>query len=90
MPPDDAEWFRNLARTDGHGGAMKVYTTGDVAGICKVAMRTVHGWIDSGKLKGYKLPGSTARRVTHAQLERFMREHGLPLENLPEAEVSAK
>jgi len=37
---------------------MKVFTTGQVAKICKVAPRTVSKWFDSGRLKGYRIPGS--------------------------------
>ena len=36
---------------------MKVFTTGQVAKICKVAPRTVSKWFDSGRLKGYRIPG---------------------------------
>ena len=68
---------------------MRVYTTGRVAEICRVSMRTVHGWFDSGRLKGYRLPNSSARRVPHKFLEAFMREHGMPLDNLPQ-EAEAK
>ena len=35
---------------------MKVFTTGQVAKICKVAPRTVSKWFDSGRLKGYRIP----------------------------------
>jgi excisionase family DNA binding protein len=57
----------------------RVFTTGEVASICNVAARTVSKWIDSGRLEGYRIPGSRDRRVTRETLERFMREHGLPL-----------
>ena len=30
----------------------KVFTTGQVAKICKVAPRTVSKWFDSGRLRG--------------------------------------
>src|SRR5262249_61528897 len=36
----------------------KVFTTGQVAKICKVAPRTVSKWFDSGRLRGYRIPGS--------------------------------
>ena len=42
---------------------MKVFTTGQVAKICKVAPRTVSKWFDSGRLKGYRIPGSQDRRI---------------------------
>ena len=36
----------------------KVFTTGQVAKICKVAPRTVSKWFDSGRLRGYRIPGA--------------------------------
>lgn len=60
----------------------KVFTTGAVARICRVAHRTVHKWFDSGRLKGYRIPGSQDRRIPRADLIRFLKEHGLPLGHL--------
>jgi len=39
-----------------------VLTTGQVAQICNVAPRTVTKWFDSGRLKGYRIPGSKDRK----------------------------
>ena len=58
---------------------MKVFTTGQVAKICKVAPRTVSKWFDSGRLKGYRIPGSQDRRIPREYLIRFLKEHGMPL-----------
>lgn len=55
-----------------------VLTTGEVASICKVAARTVSKWIDSGRLEGYRIPGSRDRRVTREALQAFIRANGLP------------
>jgi excisionase family DNA binding protein len=60
----------------------EVLTTGEVAKICHVAPRTVSKWFDSGKLRGYRIPGSRDRRIPLAQLVAFMRAHGIPLEGL--------
>ena len=38
------------------------YTTGEVARLCQVTRRTVIKWIDSGKLRGYTIPGTKASR----------------------------
>jgi excisionase family DNA binding protein len=57
----------------------KVYTTPQVASICRVAPRTVNKWFDSGRLRGYKIPGSNKRRIPREQLIRFLKEHGMPL-----------
>lgn len=68
---------------------MKVLTTGQVAKICKVAPRTVSKWFDSGRLKGYRIPGSQDRRIPREYLIRFLKEHGMPLGEL-EDEAMAK
>jgi excisionase family DNA binding protein len=60
----------------------KVLTTGEVARICNVAPRTVSKWFDSGQLKGYRIPGSKDRRIPVNELERFMKMHNMPCENL--------
>jgi excisionase family DNA binding protein len=59
-----------------------VLTTGEVAKICNVAPRTVSKWFDSGALNGYRIPGSKDRRIPLAQLIRFMKHHGMPLNGL--------
>ncbi len=59
-----------------------VYTTGDVARICQVAPRTVSKWFDTGRLKGYRIPGSLDRRIPRDGLIEFMRSHGMPLGEL--------
>lgn len=56
----------------------KVFTTGQVAKISNVTTQTVTKWIDSGRLTGYKIPGSRARRVTRESLIRFIEEHNIP------------
>jgi len=68
---------------------MKVFTTGQVAKICKVAPRTVSKWFDSGRLKGYRIPGSQDRRIPRDYLIKFLKEHGMPLGDL-EDEAMAK
>lgn len=64
----------------------KVFTTGQVAKICKVAPRTVSKWFDSGRLRGYRIPGSQDRRIPREQLIKFLKEHGMPLGDLEEEE----
>lgn len=54
------------------------YTTGKVAEICQVTKRTVILWIDGGKLKGYRIPGSRHRRVSAASLREFLRKNKIP------------
>jgi excisionase family DNA binding protein len=41
----------------------QVYTTGEAARLLCVAPRTVCKWFDSGRLKGFRVPGSQDRRA---------------------------
>ena len=59
-----------------------IYTTGEVAGICKVSQQTVIRCFDSGKLKGFRVPGSRFRRIPRENLLQFMKENHIPLDNL--------
>ena len=59
-----------------------VYTTGEVASICKVSQQTVIRCFDSGKLKGFRVPGSRFRRIPRDKLLDFMRENEIPLDQL--------
>jgi len=59
-----------------------VYTTGEVATICNVTIRTVIKWFESGILKGFKIPNSRDRRIPRENLITFMKENGFPLEKI--------
>ena len=65
----------------------KVFTTGQVAKICKVAPRTVSKWFDSGRLRGYRIPGSQDRRIPREHLIKFLKENSMPLGALEEEGV---
>jgi len=60
----------------------EIFTTGEVARICHVAPRTVSKWFDTGKLRGYRIPGSRDRRIPRDQLVAFMRAHEIPMDGL--------
>jgi excisionase family DNA binding protein len=62
----------------------KVFTTGQAARIVKVAPRTICHWFDSGRLEGYRIPGSQDRRIPRDALIRFLKEHNMPLGELAE------
>lgn len=64
-----------------------VLTTGQVARICNVAPRTVSKWFDTGRLRGYRIPGSRDRRIPLEQLVRFMKAHGIPLNGLDGSQI---
>jgi len=63
-------------------GVKNVYTTGEVAQICKVSQQTVIRCFDSGRLKGFRVPGSKFRRIPRDCLIQFMKENGIPLDSL--------
>ncbi len=61
-------------------GIQEVFTTGDVARLCRVTIRTVIKWFEQGRLEGYRLPGSRDRRFTRRAVQRFLQESGMPVE----------
>jgi two-component system, OmpR family, response regulator RpaA len=83
--PNDTKKGKRKMETNGYapvrpvsGIGVEVFTTGQIGRLCHVAPRTVSKWFDSGKLRGYRIPGSDDRRVLRADLLRFLRENGLP------------
>lgn len=63
-------------------GMKSVYTTGEVAGICNVSQQTVIRCFDSGRLKGFRVPGSRFRRIPRDSLVEFMKRNHIPLDRL--------
>lgn len=59
-----------------------VFTTGEVAQVCNVSQQTVIRCFDSGRLKGFRVPGSRFRRIPREALVSFMKANGIPLDNL--------
>ncbi len=59
-----------------------VYSTGEVAEICKISQQTVIRCFDSGRLKGFRVPGSKFRRIPRESLIQFMKENSIPLDQL--------
>ena len=64
------------------GRDKSVYTTGEVAQICKVSQQTVIRCFDSGRLKGFRVPGSRFRRIPRESLVSFMKNNQIPLDQL--------
>ncbi|UCC30085.1 MAG: response regulator [Phycisphaerales bacterium] len=60
----------------------QVFTTGEVAQICKVSQQTVIRCFDNGRLKGFRVPGSRFRRIPREALLAFMKDNGIPLDQL--------
>ena len=59
-----------------------VFTTGEVAQICRVSQQTVIRCFDSGRLQGFRVPGSRFRRIPRSSLVTFMKSNQIPLDKL--------
>ncbi|TVQ54397.1 MAG: response regulator [Phycisphaerales bacterium] len=60
----------------------QVFTTGEAAEICNVSQQTIIRCFDSGRLQGFRVPGSRFRRIPRAELIRFMKANEIPIEQL--------
>ena len=60
----------------------RVFTTGEAAEVCKVSQQTIIRCFDSGRLTGFRVPGSKFRRIPREELIRFMRANNIPLDVL--------
>lgn len=56
----------------------RVFTTGEAAALCKVSQQTIIRCFDSGRLNGFRVPGSKFRRIPREELLRFMRANDIP------------
>lgn len=72
----------NHDESDLHG--KQVFTTGEAAEMCKVSQQTIIRCFDSGRLRGFRVPGSRFRRIPRDALIRFMRENQIPTDTLEE------
>ncbi len=64
------------------GRTKQVFTTGEVADICKVSQQTVIRCFDSGRLTGFRVPGSRFRRIPRESLIAFMKSNQIPMDAL--------
>ena len=60
----------------------QVFTTGEAAKICKISQQTIIRCFDSGRLNGFRVPGSRFRRIPRPNLIAFMETNDLSLEHL--------
>ncbi|MEO1583299.1 MAG: response regulator [Planctomycetota bacterium] len=60
----------------------RIFTTGEAAAVCKVSQQTIIRCFDSGRLTGFRVPGSKFRRIPREELIRFMRANDIPLDAL--------
>ena len=61
--------------------AIITLTTGKISKYLGIAPRTVSKWVDSGVLKGMRLPGSQDCRIMFDDFVVFCRSHGYPVPN---------
>ncbi len=66
---------------DGWAGK-QVFTTGEAAEICKVSQQTIIRCFDSGRLTGFRVPGSRFRRIPRKDLLQFMKSNDIPTDAL--------
>jgi len=59
-----------------------LFTTGEAAKICNISQQTIIRCFDSGRLDGFRIPGSRFRRIPREKLIKFMKDNGIPLDNL--------
>jgi excisionase family DNA binding protein len=59
-----------------------LFTTGEAAEICRVSQQTIIRCFDSGRLEGFRIPGSRFRRIPRHSLVKFMKENDIPLDNI--------
>ena len=59
-----------------------LFTTGEAAEICRVSQQTIIRCFDSGRLEGFRVPGSKFRRIPRQSLIRFMKENNIPLDQI--------
>jgi excisionase family DNA binding protein len=72
------------AYVEGKKMKKKVFTSGEVAGICGVSADTVSRWFDLGQIEGYRLGPGGDRRIPYESLRKFMISHGIPLDRIEE------
>jgi excisionase family DNA binding protein len=59
-----------------------LFTTGEAAEVCKVSQQTIIRCFDSGRLEGFRVPGSKFRRIPRHSLIRFMKDNSIPLDSI--------
>ena len=60
----------------------ELFTTGEAAEICRVSQQTIIRCFDSGRLEGFRVPGSKFRRIPRESLMKFMKGNAIPLDGL--------
>ncbi|WP_083608181.1 response regulator [Teredinibacter haidensis] len=65
------------------GSNKEMYSSGEVARLCGVSLRTVLNWIAKGWLEAHQLPGARGdNRIMRGDLIAFMNAHKMPLPDI--------
>ena len=67
----DREKARDLA-------AKQIFTTGEAAELCQCSQQTIIRCFDSGRIKGFRVPGSRFRRIPREDLIQFIQASEIP------------
>ena len=60
----------------------ELFTTGEAAEICNLSQQTIIRCFDSGRLRGFRIPGSKFRKIPRDSLVKFMKENSIPMQNI--------
>jgi excisionase family DNA binding protein len=66
-------------REQGMDTAKELFTTGEAADLCSLSQQTIIRCFDSGRLRGFRIPGSKFRKIPRDNLLKFMRENNIPM-----------
>lgn len=61
-------------------------TTGDVARATGLSIQKIGQLVDAGVLKGFKIPGSTHRRIHRDDFVKFCEQYNIPVDLMANAE----
>ncbi len=57
----------------------ELFTTGEAADLCNLSQQTIIRCFDSGRLRGFRIPGSKFRKIPRDSLLKFMKENNIPI-----------
>ena len=73
---------RDLVKKRGIDKMKDLFTTGEAAEICKISQQTIIRCFDTGRVNGFRIPGSKFRRIPRQSLVKFMKENSIPIDSL--------
>lgn len=60
----------------------RIFTTGEAAVACGLSQQTIIRCFDSGRIGGFRVPGSKFRRIPRDALIQFMRVNNIPVDSI--------